>query len=110
MRFVITVFFALLLWGFASFTAGGAGLPKWVPVIALLLVGIILQLVYTRLVNSHFDAVGMPEEVRVRLRDDRGVVPFWIAGAGIVARSFMVAGAILPLLEVAGCIGRGTAG
>ena|SRR3989304_3977370 len=110
MRLVITLFLALLLWGYASFSAGDAGFPKWIPAVGLLIVGIILQLAYARLVNSYFDAVGMPEAVRVRLRDDRGVVPFWIAATGIVARSFMIAGAILPLLEAGGCIVRGTAG
>ena len=101
MRFIITVFSALLLWGFASFSAGESGLPKWVPAVGLLLVGLIVQVVYARLVNQHFDAVGMPESIRVCLRYDRGVVPFWVAAAGIVARSFMVAGTIMPLLEAA---------
>ena len=108
MRFVITVFLAVLLWGYASFSAGDTGLPKWIPAVGLALVGLIAQLVYARLVNWHFDAVGMSESVRVRLRDDRGVVPFWIAATGVVARSFVVAGTIMPLLEAAGCIVRHT--
>lgn len=109
MRFVISALLALLLWGYTSFSATAAGLPKWIPAAGLFAVGIILQLVYARLVNLHFDAVGMPEAVRVRLRNDRGVVPFGIAATGIVARSFMIAGVVLPLFEVAGCITRGTA-
>ena len=108
MRFFITVFLALFLWGYASFSAGNVGLPKWIPAVCLALVGLIVQLVYTRLVNRHFDNVGMPESVRVRLRDDRGVVPFWIGGMGIMARSLMLAGTVFPLLEAIGCIVRGT--
>jgi len=108
MRFVTAAFLALLLWGYASFSAGDAGLPKWIPAAGLLAVGVMLQLVYVRLVNSQFDAVGMPQAVHVRLRNDRGVVPFWIAATGIVARSFMIAGVVLPLFEAAGCIVRGT--
>jgi len=107
MRFVVTAFLALLLWGYASFSAADAGLPKWVAAIGLLIVGIALQRVYARLVNSYFDAIEMPEAIRVRPRSDRGMVPIWIVATGIVARSFMAAGAILPLLETIGCIVRG---
>jgi hypothetical protein len=62
MRFVITAFLALLLWGYGSYWTDDAGLSKWIPAAGLLAVGVILQLVYARLVNSHFDAVGMPRE------------------------------------------------
>ena len=110
MRFAVTVFVALILWGYAGFAADRAGLPKWIPAVALVLVGVILQRIYALLVNSHFEAVGLPEELRLRLRDDRGVVPLWIAAIGIAARSFMVAGIILPLVEAAGCIVRGPSG
>jgi dipeptide/tripeptide permease len=108
MRFVITGFLALLLWGYASFSAGDVGLPKWIPAVCLAVIGLIVQLVYARLVNRHFNHVGMPESIRVRLRDDRRVVPFWIAGMGIIARSLMLAGTVFPLLEAIGCIVRGT--
>lgn len=103
MRLAATVCLAILQWGYVSTAMPGLGIPKWIAAVVLLIVGIALQLTYARLVNSHFDAVGMPEAVRLRLRDDRGVVPFWIATVGVVARSFMMAGTILPLLEAAGC-------
>ena len=63
-----------------------------------------------RLVNRHFDAVGMPEIVRAGLKDDRGVVPLHVAVTGIVARSLLIAGSIMPLLEAAGCIVPGKVG
>ncbi len=50
MRFVITAFLALLLWGSASFAAGDAGIPKWIPAVSLLIVGVVIQLVYAHLV------------------------------------------------------------
>ena len=68
MRFVITVFLAFLLWGSASFAAVDAGIPKWIPAICLLIVGVVIQLVYAHLVNSHSDALGMPEPARVHPR------------------------------------------
>jgi hypothetical protein len=98
MRFIITTFLALLLWGSASFSATDVGLAKWVPAIGILLLGIVVQVLYSRLVNFHFNAIGMPESVRVHLRNDRGVVPFWIAGIGIAARSLLLAGTVMPLL------------
>ena len=110
MRFVITVFLAFLLWGSASFAAVGAGIPKWIPAICLLIVGVVIQLVYARLVNSRFDPVGMADLVQVGLRDDRGVVPLWITITGMLARALMIAGAVLPLLEAGGCFFRSTIG
>lgn len=110
MRSVITLFLALLLWGSASFAASDAGIPKWIPAACLLTVGIAIQFVYARLVNSHFDAVGIDDSARVRLKNDRGVVPLWIAITGILARASMVAGAVLPLLEAGGCIVRSMSG
>jgi hypothetical protein len=109
MRLIITVFLALLLWGSASFAAGAAGIPKWIPAICLLIVGVVMQLVYARLVNSHFDTVGMADSVRVLLWDDRGVVPLWITITGMLARALIIAG-FLPLLEAGGCILRSMGG
>lgn len=43
MRLVVTAFVALLLWGYTSFTAGDAGIPKWIPAVCLLIVGIVIQ-------------------------------------------------------------------
>ena len=106
MRFAITFLLAMLLWGYASLATDDAGIPKWISVVGLLFVGIVLQLIYTRLINWHFDAIDMREAVRWRLRNDRGIVPFWIAGTGIVARAFIVAGTILPLLEAVGWMER----
>lgn len=108
MRFVITGFLALLLWGCASFFAADVGITKWIPAVCLALTGLIVQLVYARLVNRHFNNIGMSESVRVRIRNDRGVVPFWIVGIGIIARSLMLAGTVFPLLEAIGCIVRGS--
>jgi len=98
MRFFITVFLAIMLWGYTSFSACDAGIPKWITATGLALTGFIVQHVYARLVNRHFNAVGLPESVCVRLRDDRGVVPYWIAWIGIIARSLMLAGTVIPLL------------
>lgn len=109
MRFVITVFLAFLLWGSASFAAVDAGIPKWIPAICLLIVGVIIQLVYAHLVNSRFDTVGMADSVRVPLSDDRGDVPLWITITGMLARALMLAG-VLPLFEAGGCLFRSTVG
>lgn len=110
MRFAVTVILALLLWGYASFSAGNAGISRWIPAVCLVFVGLIGQLIYARLVNRHFDAVGMPEIARAGLKDDRGVVPIYVAVTGIAARSLLIAGSIMPLLEVAGCIVPGKVG
>jgi hypothetical protein len=109
MQLVITVFLALLLWGSASFAAANAGIPRWIPAICLLIVGVIIHLVYARLVNSRFDTVGMTDWVRIYLRDDLGGVPLWITITGMLARALMLAG-VLPLFEAGSCIFRSTVG
>jgi hypothetical protein len=102
MRFIIIGFLSLLIWGYVSWTAGSAGIAKWIAAVSLLLIGFVFQVIYARLVNRHLDAVAIPESVCVRLRNDRGIVPFWISGTGILSRSLLVAGTVWFLLETFG--------
>lgn len=102
MRFIITGFFSLLLWGFVSFYSIDIGLPKWIAAICLVIIGITVQIIYAHLVNFHFDNIGLSELERNRLKSDKGVVPLWIVGVGFIARILMVSGTIFPLLELLG--------
>lgn len=108
MRLIATAFLALLIWTYTSYTAGSLGYSKWIPAICLILVSVGIQFVYAKLVNSWFDAVGLTSLQRARLRHDRGVVPFWVAWVGILARSFMASGTIMPILEATGCWVQGS--
>ncbi len=76
----------------------------WLVAGSFLALGLVLQLAYTRILNVHLDRIGLADSVRVSLRTDRGVTPFWIQCVGVAARACFVAGIPMPLLAWLGWV------
>ena len=100
----LTLFLGALLYGYANFSARRIGIPGWAVVAGLIAAGIAIQMLYARQLNRHFDIVGLPEPIRVRLRSDLGVAPIWIQLLGVTAKCCFAAGILFPLLSWFGII------
>ena len=103
-RGALTLFLGALLYGYAKSSAQRVGLPGWAEICGLVTIGIALQLIYTRLLNRHFDSAGLPESIRVRLRSDLGVAPLWLQTLGVFAKCFFAAGILFPVLASFGIV------
>ena len=74
----------------------------WLLALGFFVLGMIVQMMYARIVNTHLRAIGMPETMRARLRSDRGF-PFSIVMIGILSKALFLA-ALGSLLLQAGCL------
>ena len=64
--------------------------------------GVVMQLLYARLVNVELDALGLDSVDRARLRNDRGLVSPSVTVVGMFARACFAASVLFPLLDATG--------